>query len=47
MNPLYTPPRLRPSLTVVSMQGAGDDGVRQVAWPELNQYAVSTASARG
>ena len=41
MNILYTPPRLRPSLMVVSMQGAGDDGVRQVKWPEVNQYAVS------
>ena len=29
MNILYTPPRLRPRLMVVSMQGAGDDGVRQ------------------
>ena len=40
MNILYTPPRLRPRLMVVSMQGAGDDGERQVTWPELNQYAV-------
>ena len=27
MNILYTPPRLHPRLMVVSMQGAGDDGV--------------------
>ena len=44
MNILYTPPRLRPSLMVVSTQGAGDDGVRQVKWPEHNQYAVSSYS---
>ena len=44
MNILYTPPRLRPRLMVVSMQGAGDDGVRQVRWPERNQYAVSSYS---
>ena len=41
MNILYTPPRLRPKVMVVSMQGAGDDGVRQRKWPEHNQYAVS------
>ena len=41
MNILYTPPRLRPRLMVVSMQGAGDDGVRQRKWPEHNEYAVS------
>lgn len=44
MNILYTPPRLRPRLMVVSIQGAGDDGVRQRKWPEHNQYAVSCYS---
>lgn len=44
MNILYTPPRLRPKVMVVSMQGAGDDGVRQRKWPEHNQYAVSSYS---
>ena len=41
MNILYTPPRWRPRVMVVSMQGAGDDGVRQRKWPDHNQYAVS------
>ena len=44
MNILYTPPRWRPRVMVVSVQGAGDDGVRQRKWPEHNQYAVSCYS---
>ena len=44
MNILYTPPRLRPKVLVVSTQGAGDDSVRQRTWPEHNQYAVSCYS---
>ena len=44
MNILYTPPRLRPKVLVVSTQGAGEDGVRQRTWPEYNQYAVSCYS---
>ena len=41
MNILYTPPRMRPGLMIVTMQGAGDDGVRQRTWPDCNLYAVS------
>ena len=39
MNILYTPPRMRPRLMIVTMQGAGDDGVRQCTWPDRNLYA--------
>ena len=39
MNILYTPPRMRPRLMIVTMQGAGDDGVRQRTWPDCNVYA--------
>ena len=41
MNILYTPPRLRPKVMIVTMQGAGDDGKRQRTWPDRNQYALS------
>ncbi len=44
MNILYTPPMFGPKLMVVSVQGAGDDGVRQGTWPDHNQYAVSPYS---
>ena len=44
MNILYTPPRMRPRLMIVTMQGAGDDGVRQRTWPDCNLYAVSRYS---
>lgn len=41
MNILYTPPRLRPKVMIITMQGAGDDGKRQRTWPDHNQYAFS------
>lgn len=41
MNILYTPPRLRPKVMIVTMQGAGDDQERQYTWPDRNQYAFS------
>ena len=39
MNILYTPPRMRPRLMIVTMQGGGGDGVRQSTWPNRNLYA--------
>lgn len=39
MNILYTPPRMRPRLMIVTMQGSGGDGVRQSTWPDRNLYA--------
>ncbi|MCY3641127.1 MAG: hypothetical protein OXH37_08960, partial [Gammaproteobacteria bacterium] len=44
MNILYTPPKMRPRLMIVTLQGAGDDGVRQRTWPDCNLYAVSRYS---
>lgn len=30
---------MRPRLMIVTMQGDGDDGVRQSTWPNRNLYA--------
>ena len=44
MNILYTPPKMRPRLMIVTLRGAGDDGVRQRTWPDCNLYSVSRYS---